>query len=124
MRKCQIPDSERFEEKVTMMFFRSLMLLGVALYGIACTDQEASTGGTEDPLKAITISEVDVNNDFTSTSFKLTNQAESTWYSSIIVLAEFREAGAKIGLRATGNLSSSGIWSRQFICSRTATISC
>lgn len=86
-----------FWRKVAMVFFRYSIRLGLALMIISCADNEANRDGKEDPLNSIILSEIDVSDDFTSTSFKLANQAESTWYTNIVVIAEYRKARTKIG---------------------------
>ncbi len=64
---------------------------------IACTDPETQVSGKENPVRSITLSQIDVNDDFTSTSFSLTNQSERTFYSAVVVIAEFRQEDIKIG---------------------------
>ena len=80
-----------------MVFFRYLTWLGLTLLFMSCTDQESHISGKENPIHSIALSEIDVNEDFTSTSFRVTNQSERTYYSSIVVIAEYRKVGTKIG---------------------------
>ena len=63
----------------------------------ACTESADKVIGNENPVQSILISEIGVNDDFTSTSFKLTNRAKDSYYSGVVVIAEFRREGRKIG---------------------------
>ncbi|MDW3196107.1 MAG: hypothetical protein R8G66_27290 [Cytophagales bacterium] len=80
-----------------MVLFRNLALLALTFWVYACTESTDQVMGNENPVQSILISEIDVNDDFTSTSFKLSNKAKSTYYTGVVVIAEFRREGRKIG---------------------------
>lgn len=90
-----IPDVLR--KRLTIVFNRNLTLLALTFMVIACTESTDKVVGKENPVHTIRISEMDVSEDFTSTSFKLTNKAKATYYSTVIVIAEFRSGGQKVG---------------------------
>lgn len=90
-------DSIVLRKSLAMVFNRNLTLLALTFMVIACTDSADKVVGKENPVQSIRISEIDVSEDYTSTSFKLTNTAEATYYSTVIVIAEFRKDGQKVG---------------------------
>lgn len=80
-----------------MVFFKDVRFLIFALMLVACVDQVEQVVGKENAAGTVSILEIDVSGDFTSTSFGLTNQSENTYYSTIIVIAEYLNKGRKIG---------------------------
>lgn len=82
---------------VVMVFNRILTLLALTFMAHACAAPVDQVVRTENPLQSLSIAEVDVSDDFTSTRFKLSNKAKSTYYSAVIVIAEYRKNGKKIG---------------------------
>lgn len=80
-----------------MVYYRNLALLALTFMVNACTDSADQEVGLENPLQSISIVEIDISDDFTSTSFKLSNKAKSTYFSAVIVIAEYRRNGQKIG---------------------------
>lgn len=80
-----------------MVFFKEVTFLILGLMLVACADQGEQPGGKENAADTILISEIDVSGDFTSASFRLTNQSENTYYSTVVVRAEYLNKGKEVG---------------------------